>query len=227
MKYGPRRAQRVEVTLPAGDGPHPVAVLVHGGFWRARYTLSLMRPLAEDLAAHGWAAYNIEYRRLGPLSRGGVPETLEDVGAAIDAIAGRPELDASRVVAIGHSAGGHLALWAAGRSGARVKPAGVVGQAPVADLREAARLGLGAGVVDRFAPEGPRREQADPIRRAPTGVRTLLVHGTADDTVPATLSERYARAAGDEVTLDLRPGEGHFEHIDPRSGAWRTVTEWL
>ena len=227
MRYGPRRAQRVEALLPKkGDAPYPVAVLIHGGFWRARYTLSLMRPLAKDLVGRGWAAYNVEYRRLGPLSRGGVPETLDDVGDAIDAIATRPELDRERVVAIGHSAGGHLALWAAGRADG-LRLAGVVGQAPVADLREAAGLGLGAGVVDRFAPAGPHRDQADPLRRAPTGVPTLLVHGTADDTVPASLSERYAQAAGAEVTLDLRDGEGHFEHIDPGSAAWRTVVEWL
>src|SRR4051794_30693792 len=167
VRYGPRRAQRVEVTLPEGGGPHPVAVLVHGGFWRSRYTLSLMRPLAEDVVRRGWAAYNVEYRRLGPLSRGGVPQTLDDVAAAIDAIATQPELDATRVVAIGHSAGGHLALWAAGRTDARVPLTGVVGQAAVADLAEAERLRLGAGVVTRFA--GERLPEADPLRRAPTG----------------------------------------------------------
>jgi acetyl esterase/lipase len=225
VRYGPRRAQRVELTLPGGGGPHPVAVLLHGGFWRARYTLSLMRPLAQDLVDRGWAAYNVEYRRLGPLSRGGVPQTLDDVSAAIDAIADQPELDTTKVVAIGHSAGGHLALWAAGRTDARVPLTGAVGQAAVADLAEAERLDLGAGVVKRFARD--RLAEADPIRRAPTGVPTLLVHGTDDDTVPPALSERYKAKAGAEVTLELRDGEGHFEHIDPRSGAWRTVTEWL
>lgn len=216
-RYGRHPAQRVEWTGPR-DGP--VCVLVHGGFWRARYRLDLMRPLAEDLAARGWLAWNLEFRRLGPLSRGGWPSTLDDVRAGIDLlgdVGGRP------VVAVGHSAGGHLALLAGAQPG-RVRLTGVVAQAGVCDLAEADRLGLGAGVTRRFAKGDPA---ADPRRCAPTGVPTLLVHGTEDDTVPAALSERYAAAAGAEAELDLRPGEGHMEHIDPASGAWARVVAWL
>jgi acetyl esterase/lipase len=212
IHYGPRRAQVVEVD---GDEDGPVCVLVHGGFWRARYTRSLMRPLARDLVARGWLTANVEYRRLGPLSRGGWPQTFEDVLAAIDVLG-----DRDTMVAVGHSAGGHLALLAA----AHRRLAGVVSQAGVADMAEADRLDIGAGVTRRFAGGDPA---ADPIRHAPTGTATLLVHGTADDIVPPVLSERYAAAAGAEAQLDLRDGEGHFEHIDATSGAWARVVAWL
>jgi acetyl esterase/lipase len=207
IEYGPDRDQVVEVE---GEGAAAV-VLLHGGFWRAQYDRSLMAPLAADLAARGWCTVNAEYRR------GGAPwrTTFDDVLAAI-AVAGGDR----RVFAVGHSAGGHLALLAA----AHLPLAGVVSQAGVADLSEADRLGLGAGVTRQFAHGDPA---ADPIRHAPTGVPTLLVHGAEDDLVPPALSERYAAAAGSEAELDVRPGEGHFEHIDPSSGAWRRVVEWL
>ena len=222
VAYGDHPAQVCDV-YRAGDGAS-VAVLIHGGFWRARYTLELMRPLALDLAARGWGVWNVEFRRLGPLSRGGWPATFDDVRAAIDALA--DHADTSRVIAVGHSAGGHLALLAAAHPG-RVRLAGAVSQGGVADLAEADRLGLGAGVTRRFAHGDPA---ADPMSHLPIGVPTLLVHGADDDTVPAALSERYAaaaRRAGDHVDLDVRPGEGHFEHLDPRSGAWARVVAWL
>jgi kynureninase len=207
IRFGETPDQVVEVD---GDGDAAV-VLLHGGFWRAGYDRSLMGGLAADLAARGWRALNAEYRR------GGAPwrATLDDVLAAI-AVAG----DRGPLFAVGHSAGGHLALLAA----AHLPLSGVVSQAGVADMAEADRLGLGAGVTRRFAGGDPA---ADPIRHAPTGVPTLLVHGAEDDIVPAALSERYAAAAGAEAELDVRPGEGHFEHIDPDSGAWRRVVEWL
>src|SRR5262245_32239546 len=107
-------------------GTGPVAVMIHGGFWKAAYGLDLMEPLCRDLAARGWAAWNIEYRRLG--NGGGVPNTLDDVCAAIDQLAELDGVDLSRVVAIGHSAGGHLAAWAATRSSSRVPLTGVVSQ---------------------------------------------------------------------------------------------------
>ena len=198
-----------------------------------------MDPVCRDLQQAGWAAVNVEYRRLGRLrgGGGGVPVTLEDIAAALDALAdAEADLDLARVVAIGHSAGGQLALWAgAERPEARVRLAGTVGQAAVCDLERAAQLGLGGGVVQRFCGGSPdkapaRYAAASPIRRLPLAIPTLLVHGEDDDVVPAELSERYAeaaRAAGDPVEVDLRPGEGHFEHIDPRSGAWGSVRRWL
>ena len=128
-------------------GEGPVAVVLHGGFWKAEYDLTLMDALCADLAERGWAAWNVEYRRLG--NGGGVPETLEDVSAAIDFLAELP-VDTSRVVTIGHSAGGHLAAWAATRENPRVAVTGVVSQAGVLDLERAAELNLSNGVVNRF-----------------------------------------------------------------------------
>ena len=129
-------------------GEGPVAVVLHGGFWKAEYDLTLMDALCEDLAQRGWAAWNVEYRRLG--NGGGVPETLEDVSAAIDFLARAGRRPSSRVVTIGHSAGGHLAAWAATRDNPRVAVTGVVSQAGVLDLARAAELNLSNGVVDRF-----------------------------------------------------------------------------
>jgi acetyl esterase/lipase len=220
-------------------------VLVHGGYWRARYDLRLEDDLVDDLPGRGWAVWNLEYRRLGWLSRGGWPATFEDVAAGIDLLGTlEVRLDLARVVVIGHSAGGQLALWAAARRGLpagapgaepAVRPAGAVAQAGVVDLREAARLGLSTGAAVNLlgGPPGrvPRRyDLASPIERLPMGVPQLLVHGDADDSVPIELSRRYAaRAAegGDPCELVELPGCGHFEHLDPGSHAWRVVREWL
>ena len=220
-RYGPHAEQVADLVLPAGDGPFPVVTLIHGGFWRARYRRDLMAPLADDLAARGLAAWNVEYRRLD--AGGGWPESAQDVLAALDHLGDMDEpLDLDGGVAVvGHSAGGHLALLA----GAERRAARVVGQAAVSDLEEGRRLGLGAGVVDRFA-DGAPLDEASPIRRAPLGVPVLLVHGAEDDVVPASMSEAFAARGGD-VALSIRPGEGHFEHIDPRSAAWEEVVRWL
>jgi acetyl esterase/lipase len=235
-RYGPHFHQFADLLAPSGPGPFPVAVVLHAGFWREQYGLELSDELAADLPRRGWTAWNVEYRRVGPLSGGGYPATLEDVGAAIDALAGLDApLDLDRVVAVGQSAGGQLALWAASREGGAVRVAGAVGQAAVSDLREADRLGLGDGAVRAFlgagADEAPERyRDASPAERLPTGVPQLLVHGEADAVVPADMSRRYAdaaQAAGDEVALVLRPGEDHFVHLDPSSGAWEVVVDWL
>ena len=203
-------------------GEGPVAVLIHGGFWKAEYGLELMAPLAEDLAARGWAAWNIEYRRLG--NGGGVPATLEDVGAAIDHLAELDGVDRSRVVAIGHSAGGQLAAWAATREQPRVAVTGVVSQAGVLDLARARELRLSDGVVDRFL-DGQPTALASPIERLPLGVPALLVHGGRDDTVPVEISKRFARESG--ATLIVEPDEDHYGHLDPANPLWKAVTAWL
>ena len=203
-------------------GSGPVAVLIHGGFWKAEYGLDLMDALAADLASRGWAAWNIEYRRLG--NGGGVPETLDDVGAAIDALADLDGVDLARVVAIGHSAGGHLAAWAATRDEPRVPVTGVVSQAGVLDLARARELRLSNGVVDRFL-GGQPTDVASPIERLPLGVPTLLTHGGRDDTVPVEISERFARASG--AALVVEPEEDHYGHLDPANPLWRAVIEWL
>ncbi|HWT93212.1 MAG TPA: alpha/beta fold hydrolase [Solirubrobacteraceae bacterium] len=194
-----------------GDG---TVVLIHGGFWRKRYTRALMAPLADDLARQGIASWNVEYRRLH--TGGGWPTTAQDVAAAIEHL--RTALGREPAAAVGHSAGGHLALC----MGDRVPR--VVAQAAVTDLVEASKLRLGDGVVDKFA--GEQLAEASPTTRAPLPARVLLIHGTLDDMVPPSQSERFAARGGD-VTLSLRPGEGHMEHIDPRSGAWQEAVAWL
>jgi acetyl esterase/lipase len=198
-----------------------------------------------DLAGRGWAVWNLEYRRLGWRGGGGWPATFEDVAAGIDHL-GRLDapLDLARVVVIGHSAGGQLALWAAARRGLpagapgaepAVRPAAAVAQAGVVDLREAARLDLSRGAARSLlgGPPGklPKRyDLASPLERVPLGVPHLLVHGDADDSVPVELSRRYARRAreaGDSCELIELSGCGHFEHLDPSSHAWGVVTTWL
>jgi acetyl esterase/lipase len=203
-------------------GEGPVAVLIHGGFWKAQYGLDLEVALAEDLAGRGWAAWNIEYRRLG--NGGGVPQTLDDVSAAIDALADVDGVDLSRVVAIGHSAGGHLAAWAATRENPRVALTGFVSQAGVLDLQRARELRLSNGIVDRFL-DGQPTSVASPIERLPLHVPALLVHGGLDDEVPLEISERFAAASG--ATLAAFPNKGHYEHLDPADRMWQAVIAWL
>jgi acetyl esterase/lipase len=222
-----------------------VAVLIHGGFWRARYRLRLEDLLVADLADRGWAAWNLEYRRLGLRSRGGWPATFEDVAAGIDHLGTLDEpLDLARIVAIGHSAGGQLAFWAAARRGLppgapgadpRVRLAGAVAQAGVVDLREAARLGLSRHAAEELLGGPPakwpgRYDLASPLERLPLGLPQLLVHGDADDVVPIGLARGYAdRAAyaGDPCELVELAGCGHTEHLDPGSVAWAAVVEWM
>jgi acetyl esterase/lipase len=229
------RSQFGELFRPDGGEPHPVAVVIHGGFWRARYGRKLNRDLCRALAARGWAAWNVEYRRLGRLSGGGWPTTFDDVAAGIDHLDRLQGLDLSRVVAIGHSAGGHLAAWAATREAPRVPLTGVVSQAGVLDLRMAWDMRLSGGVVRRLLDGTPeerpeRYAHASPAERLPLGVPSLLVHGARDDIVPPAISETFAaaaRAAGDDCTLHVAPEEDHFGHIELRPAAIDPVLEWL
>lgn len=250
LAYGRRHGQYGDLWLPDGAAPPsgrgwPVVVLLHGGFWKAVYTKSLMTALAADIMERGWAAWNLEYRRIGSIPGGGWPGTFEDVGAGIDhlaTVAGMHPLDLSRVVTVGHSAGGHLALWAAGRpklppeapgapAGPGVRVSGAIGLAPVADLAEAAAMGLGGGAVIRLLGGSPERRPeryavADPARLLPLGVPQVLVHGDRDGAVPIVVSRHYverAVAAGDPATLVELPGVGHMELIDPASAAWSSV----
>jgi acetyl esterase/lipase len=246
-RYGSDRSQRGDLHLPAGAGPHPVMILIHGGSWRKRYGRVVMRALAADLLRRGWAVWNIEYRRIG--NGGGWPETFVDVAAAVDHLDRlHPSLDMDRVSVLGHSAGGHLALWAAGRdrlpSGApgavvgrpRVPLRCVIALAGVCDLAGAYRDWHG-GAVRALMGGSPERlpdryAVADPIRHVPLTIPALLVHGLLDETVSVDISRNYARvarAAGGDlelVELDGEPGR-HRAFIDPRQAGWGVVTRWL
>jgi acetyl esterase/lipase len=227
--YGPHRSQYCELFLPAGDGPHPVAVLIHGGGYEDHYGRQLLWPLAEDLTRRGWAAWNVEYRRVG--GGGGFEETHADVATAVDALADRPEpLDLRTIVAIGHSAGAQLALWL----GARGEPiTAVVAASALLDL--AALEAAGSRVVPAFLGGRPhdipdRYALASPAELLPLGVPVLLVHGDADRTVPVEHAERFAAAAtraGDACELVIAPGEDHVGPMRPDSAAWAAVIAFL
>jgi acetyl esterase/lipase len=206
--------------------------MLHGGYWRARYSKRAMKGASADLARRGVAAWNIEYRRMGRGQGGGWPATFDDVSAAIDhlALLEDPRLDLSPgVTAVGHSAGGQLALWSASRDDPRVPVRCVVAQAAVCNLSiagEPAWEFLGGSPEE--VPE--RYDFADPMRLIPLGVPTLLVHGAEDETVPVARSREYAEAAlaaGDSVTLVEPVPGGHRVHPDPRTEAWRAAAEWI
>lgn len=190
-----------------------------------------MKAVAWDLTRRGLAAWNIEYRQLGRGQGGGWPTTFDDVAAAIDHLATLDDarLDVSSVAVVGHSAGGQLALWAAGRKDGGVPIRSVVAQAAVCNLAAAGEPAhqLMGGTPDEVPDRYPA---ANPMQLIPLGVPTLLVHGAADETVSVRQSRRYAeaaRAAGDSVELvEPNPG-GHHEHVDPRSEAWRVAARWL
>lgn len=247
--WGLGEVQFGDLRLPAGPGPHPVVVLIHGGCWLSDYGMPYMGALGEALKAEGIATWNIEYRRVGD-SGGGWPGTLLDVGEAIDNLrhlATRYPLDLSRVVLSGHSAGGQLALWAAtrARSGAThplrgkdpLPVMGVVALSPVADLaasvsdetpicgRSAARLlgGTPAEVPERYA-------LASPSALLPLGIPYGIVSGVEDQFVPAAHVAAFAdqaRRAGDEVRLELVPEAGHFEVVAPGTVAFAVTVGFI
>jgi acetyl esterase/lipase len=241
-RYGDDESQLTELFLPDGTGPHPVVVVVHGGYWRARYDRSLMTQLCVDLAEHGLAAWNLEYRRVG--AGGGWPETLLDVAAGVDALADTDApLDLDRVAAVGHSAGGQLAVWAAGRprlplgatgAGPRVEIGAVVSQAGVLDLRLAAALDPSAeptrALLGDPAENAEAYDIASPASLLPLRIPQLVLHGDRDETVSLRIAESYAARArdmGDPCEFVVLPGTGHFEHIEAGSDAWRMAREWL
>jgi len=220
----------VDLHLPPPPGPHPVTVVIHGGFWRAKWSKRVCRAVSADLARRGRAAWNIEYRRIGKRQGGGWPATFDDVAAAIDLLAERadPRLDLGDVSVMGHSAGGQLALWAAAQRDGRVRLRRVVAQAAPCDLSAAGAAHELLGGTPEQVPE--RYAEANPIQLVPLGLPILLVHGEDDETVTVRRSRDFAeaaRAVGDDVTLIEPVPGGHRTHIDPRTSAWRAAAEWL
>ncbi|UIR19136.1 alpha/beta hydrolase [Streptomyces spinosirectus] len=258
--YGDHPDQLIDFYTPRveavpGGGPAPLVVVLHGGAWRAAYDRRHISPFADFLARRGFAVASVEYRRgsaipaqggSGPVA-GRWPETFDDVAAALDAL---PRLvreklvpaDVRRTVVTGHSAGGHLALWAAAR---HLLPAdapwhldrpaplrGAVALAPIADFEVADKLDVCAGAArqllggeEKFA---ERRPYADPSLLLPTGIATTLVQGRTDLTVPQAVAESYADAAakaGEVVGLTLLEDVGHFPLIDPAADACAVVAE--
>jgi acetyl esterase/lipase len=233
IAYGTGEFQFGELRLPEGTGPHPVAIVIHGGYWRARYDLLHIGHLCVALNRAGLATWSLEYRRIGNPG-GGFPGTLDDIrsGAAhLEKIAKENRLDLRRVVATGHSAGGHLVLWLAKQRAISLR--GVVPLAPVADLKRAWELKLSNTVVADFLGGSPatvpdRYRAASPIELVPLGVRQRILHGEKDEIVPIAISRAYVAAAkqkSDDVTLVEPEGAGHFELIDPRSAAWPAVRD--
>jgi pimeloyl-ACP methyl ester carboxylesterase len=231
--------------LPGGAGHRGVVVVIHGGYWRSKYGAELGEPLAADLAGHGFAAWNLEYRRAG--NGGGWPFTFQDILAGIDKLAdlaGPYALDLAKVVALGHSAGGHLAVWAAGRdrlgqlgleaehrevgaSPGGVRLTGVVSQSGVLNLAAAEELNLSDGAVANLL-GGPssdlpgRHRYADPMAALPLTVPVYAVHATDDADVPLGMSASYVEGSKSGpvgAQLVLVPGD-HFALIDPAAEAY-------
>jgi acetyl esterase/lipase len=229
VAYGGDANQYVDLRLPKGKGPRALAIVIHGGYWRAKYDLGYAGHLCAALTAKGIATANLEYRRVGNAG-GGWPGTFADVRTGFQFLlqsAQKYEIDARRVVVMGHSAGGQLGLCLAARE-AGVKA--VISLAGVVDLQRAYVLHLSNDAVVEFlggtpAEVGDHYKEADPMKLT-LAARQWLVHGTEDDTVPPAFSRDYV-VAKQKMKEDVRLVEiavaGHFEIVDPRSAAWKDV----
>ncbi len=246
IPYGSDPAQFADLRLPRGRGPHPVVVVIHGGCWLADYDLGTTAAMADALRGGGCATWHVEYRRLD-MAGGGWPGTFLDIENGIDALrglAGAHSLDLGRVVVTGHSAGGHLALWAAARhrvpkeSGAwtpdPLRLAGAVSLAGIVDLRgflDLQESSCGGAVVTRLLGGPPsevpeRYRAASPVEMLPLGIPQVVITGERDSIVPPSIAAGYAAAArtsGDPVEEIVVPDAAHFEIIAPGSRAWAVV----
>ncbi len=240
LAYGPDPVQVGDLYLPAGTRA-PLVCLFHGGFRRTPYGRDQLEPIAIDLCAAGLAVWNLGYRRVGP---GGHPwpATLQDAEASLAYLptlqATHPQVDLGRYFLVGHSAGGHLAFWAASRARSLSRPlvpAAAIGLAPLLDLAAAYAAGLGDGAVELFLGGSPstvpaRYQTASPAAHLPLGVRQFVLHGDADTAVPATLSQAYvaqAQAAGDTATYMPLKGTDHMAFLDPRTEAYQVLRQHL
>jgi acetyl esterase/lipase len=232
--YGKDVNQFGELRLPKSDKfkkPYPVVIVLHGGCWMAEYGLGYMGHVSADLTKHGFVTWNVEYRRVGNPG-GGWPGTLDDVTAGVQhltELAKKHPLDLQRVIVIGHSAGGHLALLLGTRRFTGFTLRGIVSLAGITDLR------LKGTACDENVPmlmEGNSTEkpqaydEGSPIKRLPLGIRQIIVQGKADSIIPVEMATSYVAAASrDNVRLVLLEDAGHFEVIDPQAMAWRKVRE--
>ena len=250
IAYGEAPLQFGELRMPAGTDSVPLVVLIHGGCWRSQYDVRHVAPAAAEIARQGMAVWTVEYRRIGDPG-GGWPGTFDDIAHAVDHVrrlsAQFPRIDTNRVVLMGHSAGGQLALWAASRKQnemtglfrsaiAPFKVAGVVSLAGITDLAE---YGAGSGGCNQSVSpllggtpqQQPLRYKAvSPKERLPIGVPIRLVHGEADPIVPLAQSRTFLdsmRRAGDRGLLDVVTGAGHFDVLAPQAEAWKTVMHAL
>jgi acetyl esterase/lipase len=206
----------------AGAAQRPLVLIFHGGFWRPQYDRAHAAPMAEALAAAGWTVASAEYRRIP-----GAPDaTLQDVSRALEIVPAKVRHHNGRVVLIGHSAGGHLALWV---SAARGTPqlAGTLALGPAADLHLAHARNLGDGAAHAFLGTSPaNRTDADPCLLASPAVPVTIVHGEADEIVPVALAESYL-VAHPQTRLVRLPSVGHFAVIDPASEIWPVIVAEL
>jgi acetyl esterase/lipase len=247
LHYGPASSQAVDVFLPSGEGPYPVAILIHGGCWRDLPAAGReqLRPIAAEVAKLGIAVWNIGYRRADE-NGGGYPGTFQDVATAIDELRSQAapyNLDTSRTVVIGHSAGGHLALWASVRdrlpahsplrSADAFVPGSVISLAGIADLKTFGRfvpLLCGPGIMERLVPERASPDpyaEISPAQLPPAPGRVVMVSGILDRLVPPYVADDYARLMrrthSRAVTLIEIPGAGHFDLVTPGTPAWKEV----
>jgi acetyl esterase/lipase len=232
--YGTDANQVIDMYMPPpGTENRGLVAFVHGGFWRALYDRTHTRPLAAALASDGYVVANVEYRRVGH-DGGGWPGTLTDV---VDAVSALPDIVGDgfgKPILGGHSAGGHLALWAAHRLGPD-EVGGVLALSPAVDLVRMQDTGIGGGAVADLLDGEPdafpdRYGQADPYKNLPIGVPMVVVHGRLDEVVPFEFGSDFAaeaEAAGDEVRLVELPDIAHYALIDPLSSAWPAVREGL
>lgn len=241
--YGNYPYQFGELRLPEGAGPHPVLIIIHGGCWLAEYDLQHISPLATELTKAGFATWSLEYRRLGN-EGGGWPGTFQDVALGADfikEIAKKHPLDLKRIIALGHSAGGHLVLWLAARprlpkesllyKSDPLALQGVISLAGIADLSRPEFQVVCGNVVPELMGGKPsdfpeRYAQGSPRELLPLHVPQILIQGAKDPTVSLSSAEDYyatAKASGDKVRLVVIQEAGHFELVIPFTSAWPEV----
>ena len=246
ISYGPDSSQFAELRIPDGPGPHPVAIVIHGGCWLSIANLHVMDHFCHELTKAGIATWNLEYRRVDSPG-GGWPGTFNDIGSGVDyirALTEKYDLDLNRVVLIGHSSGGHLALWAGARhrvaKGSQLynenplRPAGVVSLAGPADLRgmvERTKAVCGGDVIHTllggsFEDVPDRYRNASPATLLPSGITQIVIHGSDDPAVPPELGQAYVEAGkllGESIGFFVIPKASHFELIAPWTSSWPVV----